>query len=45
MAVALMGISSVSIAQNTYTDVDGNVYNFQKHWFVDVQGGAQYTLG
>ena len=29
MAVALMGISSVSIAQNTYTDVDGNVYNFQ----------------
>lgn len=45
MAVALWGISSVSIAQNTYTDVDGNVYNFQKHWFVDVQGGAQYTLG
>ena len=45
MAVALLGISSVSIAQNTYTDVDGNVYNFQKHWFVDVQGGAQYTLG
>ena len=45
MAVALLGISSVSNAQNTYTDVNGNVYNFQKHWFVDVQGGAQYTLG
>lgn len=45
MAVALLGISSVSNAQNTYTDADGNVYNFQKHWFVDVQGGAQYTLG
>lgn len=45
MAVALWGISSVSNAQNTYTDVNGNVYNFQKHWFVDVQGGAQYTLG
>lgn len=45
MAVALLGISSVSNAQNTYTDVNGNVYNFQKHWFVDVQCGAQYTLG
>ena len=45
MAVALLGISSVSNAQNTDTNVDGNVYNFQKHWFVDVQGGAQYTLG
>lgn len=45
MAVALWGISSVSNAQNTYNDVNGNVYNFQKYWFVDVQGGAQYTLG
>lgn len=45
MAVALWGISSVSNAQNTYTDVNGNVYNFQKHWFVDVRAGAQYTLG
>lgn len=45
MAAALLGFSSASIAQNTYTDVDGNVYNFQKHFFLDVQGGAQYTLG
>ena len=45
MAAALLGFSSASIAQNTYTDVDRNVYNFQKHFFVDVQGGAQYTLG
>lgn len=45
IAVALWGISSVSNAQNTYTDVNGNVYNFQEYWFVDVQGGAQYTLG
>ena len=45
MAAALLSFSSVSIAQKTYTGVDGNVYNFKKHWFVDVQGGAQYTLG
>ena len=45
MAAALLGFSSASIAQNTYTDVDRNVYSFQKHFFVDVQGGAQYTLG
>ncbi len=33
------------MAQATYTDKDGNEYQFKKHVFLDLQGGAQYTLG
>ena len=33
------------MAQVTYTDKDGNEYQFKKHAFLDLQGGAQYTLG
>ena len=34
-----------AMAQATYTDKDGNEYQYNKHWFLDLQGGAQYTLG
>jgi len=34
-----------AMAQATYTDKDGNEYTFKKHAFLDLQGGAQYTLG
>ena len=33
------------MAQATYADEDGNEYTFKKHAFLDLQGGAQYTLG
>ena len=45
LAAVLMGVSSAAMAQATYTDSEENVYTFQKHWFLDLQGGAQYTLG
>ena len=45
LAAALMGMSTAATAQATYTDSEENVYTFQKHWFLDLQGGAQYTLG
>ena len=45
LAAALMGMSTAAMAQVTYTDSEENVYTFQKHWFLDLQGGAQYTLG
>ena len=45
LAAALMSFSSAAMAQATYTDSEENVYTFQKHWFLDLQGGAQYTLG
>ena len=40
----LLGATS-AMAQATYTDKDGNEYQFKKHAFLDLQGGAQYTLG
>nr|WP_245544000.1 OmpA family protein [Hallella bergensis] len=33
------------MAQATYTNNDGNEYQFKKHAFINLQGGAQYTLG
>ena len=44
MAALVLGTVS-SMAQATYTDKDGNEYQYNKHWFLDLQGGAQYTLG
>ncbi len=45
-AVALLAMSSTAaMAQATYTDKEGNEYQFKKHVFLDLQGGAQYTLG
>jgi len=44
MAALALGTVS-SMAQATYTDKDGNEYQYNKHWFLDLQGGAQYTLG
>ena len=45
-AAALLALcSTAAMAQATYTDKDGNEYQFKKHWFLDLQGGAQYTLG
>ena len=41
--LASLGINAM--AQATYTDKDGNEYQFKKHAFLDIQGGAQYTLG
>lgn len=33
------------MAQATYTDKEGNEYEFKKHAFIHLEGGAQYTLG
>ena len=40
----LLGATS-AMAQATYIDKEGNEYQFKKHAFLDLQGGAQYTLG
>ena len=40
----LLGATS-AMAQATYTDKEGNEYQFKKHAFLDLQSGAQYTLG
>ncbi len=43
--IAAMALSTSTALAATYTDKDGNEYQFNKHWFLDLQGGAQYTLG
>ena len=47
IAVATLMIlgTTAAMAQATYTNKDGNEYTFKKHAFLNLQGGAQYTLG
>ncbi len=37
--------STSAMAQATYTDKNGDEYTFKHHWFLDLQAGAQYTVG
>ena len=41
----LASLGMNSMAQATYTDKDGNEYQFKKHFYLEIQGGGQYTLG
>ena len=46
MAAALMMFGAMSAnAQATYEAADGTKYEFQKHAFLNLEAGAQYTLG
>jgi len=45
IAAALLFVSGSALAQSTYTDADGAEYEFNKHAFITVGGGMQYTLG
>ena len=46
MATAMLAIgSTAAMAQASYTDKDGNEYQFKRHWFLDIQAGGQYTVG
>ena len=46
MASAILAMCATNaMAQATCTDKEGNEYQFEKHAFLDLQGGAQYTLG
>lgn len=46
LAAALLVMSAtVANAQATYTDKNGDEYQFKKHAFLNVQGGVQHTLG
>ena len=45
LAVALMMFSASAMAQATYEAADGTKYEFQKHAFLNLEAGAQYTIG
>jgi len=44
LAAALLTMSASTMAQ-TYEAADGTHYEFKKHFFLNVEGGAQYTIG
>ena len=45
LAGALMMFCASAMAQATYEAADGTKYEFQKHAFLNLEAGAQYTLG
>ncbi len=45
ISAALIMMSSAAMAQATYTDANGDKYEFRKHAFLQLQGGAQHTVG
>ena len=44
-AAAFLACAATASAQATYTAANGDEYSFNRHWFLNLQGGAQYTLG
>ena len=45
MAAALLTVGMSASAQATYSAADGTQYQFEKHLFLNVEGGVQHTLG
>ena len=45
LAAAMLMCSATAFAQAEYTAADGTKYEFQKHAFLNLEGGVQYTLG
>ncbi|MCR4581975.1 MAG: OmpA family protein [Prevotella sp.] len=45
LAAALMMFSASAMAQASYEAADGTKYQFEKHAFLNLGAGAQYTLG
>ena len=45
MAGMLLMFAASANAQATYEAADGTKYEFQKHAFLNIEAGAQYTLG
>lgn len=45
IAAAMLLVSGAVMAQSTYKAADGTEYEFNKHAFITLQGGMQYTLG
>ena len=44
MTAALL-LLSIGASAQVFEAKDGTKYEFQKYWFFDLEGGAQYTLG
>ena len=45
LVTAMLAVSATAMAQATYDAEDGTRYEFQRHFFLNTEFGAQYTLG
>ena len=45
LLIGALAMMATAVSAQTYEAKDGTIYEFQKHWFLDLEGGAQYTLG
>ena len=42
---AALLLAGMTVSAQSFTDYDGTKYQFEKHLFLNLEGGAQYTLG
>ena len=45
LLIGALAMTATAASAQVYEAKDGTKYEFQKYWFLDLEGGAQYTLG
>jgi len=45
LLIGALAFTATAASAQVYEAKDGTKYEFQKYWFFDLEGGAQYTLG
>jgi len=45
LLIGALALTATAASAQVYEAKDGTKYEFQKYWFLDLEGGAQYTLG
>lgn len=45
LLIGALALTATAASAQVYEAKDGSTYEFQKYWFLDLEGGAQYTLG
>ena len=45
LLIGALAFAATAASAQVYEAKDGTKYEFQKYWFFDLEGGAQYTLG
>ena len=45
LLIGMLAFTATEASAQVFEAQDGTKYEFQKHWFFDLEGGVQYTLG
>jgi len=45
LLIGALALTATAASAQVFEAKDGTKYEFQKYWFFDLEGGAQYTLG